>query len=165
MDEYGRIPYPEIQFQYMVFEANLDRNFIWYYLDGNLSRRVLNIPAFMQMIKDHYPSLSYDVYTACRDTSFHLLNTVDMTVTHLTPHTEADAPYLDSIQNLVDSKKTKKPIKRMITEKKPLTEILQQYGFNTPTKNSVENLTVSLEKQDTDRQGFISRFLNRWGGR
>jgi hypothetical protein len=165
MDEYGRFVYPDLIFQFLVYQCWLDRNGVWYYCDGSLSRRLMNLDSFMQMIKDKYPSLVHDVYQSTRDTSFHLLNTVDMTVTHLTPHTEADAPYLDSIQNLVDSKKTKKPIKRMITEKKPLTEILQQYGFNTPTKNSVENLTVSLEKQDTDRQGFISRFLNRRGGR
>jgi hypothetical protein len=37
-------------------------------------------------------------------------------------------------------------------------------GFNAPSKSSVENLTVSLEKKDTDREGFISRFLGRKGG-
>ena len=164
MDEMGRAVYPELVFQYMVFQAWQDKNFIFYYLDGSLSRRTLNIPSFMQMIQDHWPSLSHDAYEACRSTSFFLLNTVDKTITHLTPHSEADAPYLDSIQNLVDSKKTKKPVKHMLTEKTPLLDVLNKMGFNAPSKSSVENLTVSLEKKDTDREGFISRFLGRRGG-
>ena len=164
MDEYGRFKYPEIQFQYLIYQNWLDRNATWYYMDGSPSRRLMNMDSFMQMIKDHYPSLVHDVYESMRDTSFHLLNTVDMTVTHLTPHSEADAPYLDSIQNLVDSKKTKKPVKHMLTEKTPLLDVLNKMGFNAPSKSSVENLTVSLEKKDTDREGFISRFLGRKGG-
>lgn len=163
MDENGRAVYPTLVFQYMILQAWPDKDFIFYYLDGSQSRRTLNIPSFMQMIQDHYPSLSHDVYEACRTTSFYLLNIVDMTVTHLTPQGNIDAPYLDSVRNLIQDKKLGKPTKRLIGEKKTLNETLQQYGFNTPSKNSVENLTVSLQKRD-DREGFISRFLNRTRG-
>jgi hypothetical protein len=160
MNEDREIQYPELIFQFMVFQSYLDKNFIWYYLDGSSSRRTLNIPAFLKMVQDHWPSLAFDCYTACRDTSFHLLNLVDMSVIHLTPQGNMDVPYLDSIRNMVQSKKTGKSPKKIITEKQSLTDTLQKYGFNTPSKNSVENLTVSLERH-TDRDGFISRFLNR----
>ncbi len=161
MDENGKAVYPELKFQYMIIQAWPDKNYVFYYLDGSQSRRTLNIPAFMQMVTDHWPALLHDIYDVCRTTSFYLLNLVDMTVTHLHPHSDIDTPYLDSIRNVVEGTKSGKRVKSLITEKLPLEQVLMQYGFSTPSKNSVENLTVSLEKRNPEKEGFLSRFLNR----
>jgi hypothetical protein len=161
MDENGKAVYPEMNFQYCVFQSWLDKGFCWIYLDGSQSRRTLNIPSFLQMAQDKFPSLLHDIYEATRTTSFYLLNLVDMTVTHLTPQGNSEIPYLDSVRNLVENKKTGKRTKRLIGEKMPIEEVLLQYGFNAPSKSSIQNLQVSLTKNDPTRAGFLSRFLDR----
>jgi hypothetical protein len=160
MDENGRPAVPELNFTFMVLQPYLEKNFIWYYLDGNQSRRTLNIDSFLQLVKDRFPELLKDVSEALKSKSFFLLNAEDHTLTHLFPSANME-PYLDSIKNLVQDKKTGKRTPRLIGEKQDITEILSSYGFATPTKQSTESLRVTLEKKDPTTEGFISRFMNR----
>jgi hypothetical protein len=160
MDENGKAVYPEINFTYMVFQSWNDKGYIFYYLDGNQSRRTLNIPSFLQMIQDKFPTLMHDAHEACKSASFHLLDANEKTITHLFPSANEE-PYLDSIQQIMNDKRAGKRTKTLIGEKKSMNEILNQYGFNAPSKDNIDNMRVTLEKKD-EREGLLARFMGRY---
>lgn len=160
MSEQQKPVYPELSFQYMVLQGWMDKNCVFFYLDGSQSRRLLNIPAFLQMFQDKWPELSHDVYEAIRTTSFFLFSVPDKKITHLFPQAN-DALYNDNVRQIMNDKKVGKETKHFISDKKSIEETLMSYGFTAPTDDSIQNLRVSMEKKDPATTGFLSRFLNR----
>jgi hypothetical protein len=151
---------PELAFTYMVFQSWLDKNFLFFYMDGSSSRRTMGIPAFMKMVQEKFPQLLHDAHEACKTTSFYLLDSTVPMIKYLSPLPN-DALYVDSIRELVDSKKTGKEPKHFAKGKQNVNDMLNSYGFAPVTQQSIDNLTVSIKKNDDVRQGFLSRFLNR----
>ena len=152
---------PTIVFTYMIFQGYADKNFLWYQLDGNSSRRTLGIPQFLAMVQDRWPDLVFAASEACRSTSFFLLDTTVPSITHLFPSSDGNAPYPDSIQQVFQDKKANRKTKTLIKEKTDLNDILNGYGFAPVNQQTTENFSVKIQKNDDVRTGFLNRFFNK----
>ena len=147
----------ELDAKYIVFQGNPRQESINYWIDGEKVKRTMKIKDFLDIIKSKCPEIMKEVYDASNTYSFSLISFPDHTITHLMPKLENNPPYPDSINNLIFGKKEK----HLITEKQSVIDVLNSYGFNLPSAQSIQNLQVTLEKKEEGEEGFLARFFNR----
>jgi hypothetical protein len=150
------IQYPDLDFQFMVFQSNPHKELLYYWVDGEKVKRTMRLEAFYAMVKAKQPELVGLMHEAAITYSFHLWSIPDHTITHLFPNMTEETEYPDSINNIIWDKKP-----HIVVKRESLEEVLNQYGFNLPTPDSVQNLQVSLKKYQPEEQGFLARFFNR----
>lgn len=151
------IRYPDLDFTFLIFQANPHKDLLYFWLDGDKVKRTMMIEAFMEMVKSKQPELVGDIHNAAITYSFYLWSIPDKSVTHLYPNAE-ETPYPDSLNNLMFGKKP-----HIVVKKQTIEEMLNQYGFNAPSPENIQNLRVNLEKRP-ENEGFLARFFNRQRG-
>lgn len=152
----------EIIFTYMIFQTDINRNLVWYYLDGSHSRRTLRVEQLLKITQDKWPQLVHDVYEACRSTSFFLLDTTVPCVKHLFPQAN-DEMYPDNIQQVFNDTKVGRKTKTLIKDSTSINDILNGYGFAPLDQHGMDKFKVAIQPQtDNDQKGgFLHRFLTR----
>lgn len=147
----------QIDFMYMIFQPNPQRDMIYYYIDGESIKRTMKRENFYDLVKSKQPDLLRSAYEAAMTYSFYLWSITDGTIVHLQPRADQETQYPDSLNTLMMGK----PVKHLVKEKKTIEEMLLGYGFNVPSKESVGNLQATLQLRPPEEEGFLARFFNR----
>lgn len=147
---------PQFSFNFLVYQPNPSRESLHYWVDGEPTRRFMKISDFLELVDARTPSILRNAYDACHTYSFYLYSPLDCQMIHLSPVSQKDEPYPDSINAVVQNKTPK-----FIGEKRSIEQILSGYGFNVPTDESMQNLRVTLAPQETEREGFVSQIFGR----
>lgn len=147
---------PQFSFNYILYQPNPSKDSIHYWVDGEPTRRFMKISDFLELVQARTSPASKAAYDSCQTYSFYLYDPHDCKVIHLNPQSQKDEPYKDNLNSVVHNK-----VPRIIKNNQTIEETLVGYGFNVPTNESMQNLKVTLSKQETDRQGFFSRMYDR----
>ena len=147
---------PKFSFNYIVYQPNPQKESLHYWIDGEPTRRFMKIEDFLDLVDARTPPASKEAYDSCRTYSFYLYDPHDCRIIHLTPSSPKEETYRDNINAVVHNKAP-----RIIKENQTIEDTLVGYGFNVPTVDSMQNLKVSLSKQQTEREGLLSRLLDR----
>jgi len=145
----------ELDFQFMIFQAYPQKDMVFFWIDGEKIKRTIKRESFYELIKNKSPELAKEVYDACITYSFYLLSLPDHTVTHLVPKAD-NTPYKDNLNALIHGKAPK-----IIKQSVSIEEMLMAYGFNTPTKQTVQNLQATLQRREPEEEGFLARFFTK----
>ena len=152
---------PELIFQYMIFQTDINKNIVWYYLDGSRSRRTLRVEQLLKTVQERWPNLVHDVYEACRTTSFYLLDSTIPSLIHLFPQA-SNEPYVDNVQQVMNDRKAGQKTKMLVKEKTNINDVLHGYGFAPLDQSKMDAFNVTMKPSEPDtREGFLSRFLHR----
>lgn len=147
---------PALDFIYMLFQPNPQKEYVYFWLNGEKNKKLMRREEFYRLVQAKSPDLIGQAHSVLITYSFYLWSIPDQTITHLTPQTSEDAPYPDSLSNIFHKRQS--PI---VVEKKSIEQTLMNYGFSTPTAGNIQNLRVTLEKKDPEKEGFFARFLGR----
>jgi hypothetical protein len=128
----------------------------FFWMDGEKVKHTMKRSDMYEMVQIKLPTILKEVYDACNTYSFYMISIPDSKIIHLTPKSEADEQYPDSLNTLMFGKKP-----HLIKDKKSIQETLMGYGFNPPSDLTVQNLQVLLRKQEPEEEGLISRIFNR----
>ena len=149
----------DLDFQFMVIQGNPKQDSIYYWVDGEKVRRSMKHDQFMELVRLKTPQLVGEAHNHAMTYSFALYSLPDNKISHLFPLAQ-DTVYPDNVAAVVQGKKTGK-IPMLVRKKQTIQETLMGYGFTFPTDGSMQNLQVSLEKKNIEKEGFLARFLNR----
>lgn len=147
----------QLDFLFMIFQANPQREMVNYWIDGEKVKRMMKRDNFYELVKSKQPDLLRSAYEAAMTYSFYLWSIADQTIIHLHPRPDQETQYPDSLNVLIHGK----PIKHMVKEKKTIEDMLLGYGFNIPSPETVGNLKATLERKPPEEEGLLARFLNR----
>lgn len=130
---------PQITFNYIIYQPNPNTNLLYYWIDGNFSRRCMKIDDFMELVQAKTPTCNKFAYDSCTTYSFYLYSLEEKKIIYLSPVTKKGEAYSDSVPSLLQGKEVK-----IDTEKKTIEETLLRFGFEPPSKYSNENLKIRL---------------------
>ena len=155
-DEFSKHAAYDIEFSYLIWQNDVKRERVHYYIDGESTRRIMRMADFHKMAYIKSPEISSLVISHCNDYSFHMWNVIDKTVIYLSPNGQS-GEYKDKVMERI---KTRSP--HIIKEaSKDIFSQLNQLGFNSPNEKDVLNLNVYLQRKEPEEEGFFARLFRR----
>lgn len=155
-DEFQKHAIYDIDFSYLIWQNDVKRERVYYYLDGDSVRRIMRMSDFFKMAYMKNPDIASLIQSHCNDYSFHMWNAVDKTVIYLSPNGKI-GEYADPVIGRINKRKP-----HIIKEK--ATDIfsqLNQLGFNTPNEKDMLNLNAYLTRKEPEEEGLFSRIFKR----
>jgi len=149
-------------FLYVVFQPIPKRDNIYYWMDGETTKRIMSIKAFTDLLMEKTPSLLSSFIDASHTYSFFMWDLVDVKIIHLTPHTssEESKTYRDPIMLYVTQMgkgiDLKEKRAREADKQTTLEETLANIGFSMPNDDSIQNLKVAFvdRRAELPKNGF-----------
>ena len=157
-DEFQKHANYDINFTYLIWQNDVKRERVYYYIDGESVRRIMRMSDFHKLAYMKSPNLASIIQTHCNDYSFHMWNTVDNTVIYLSPNGK-DGIYPDKVMDRV-AKRSPHIIKD--TTNNSIYDHLNKLGFTLPNDNDIKNLNVLLcnrESESYSNDGIFSRIF------
>jgi len=150
----------DLTFLYLIFQANPKKEVVYYWIDGEKTRKVMRMDNFIKLSIHKQPKVFSDIKTACTNYSFHLWSIKDEKIIDLKPTSQVEEAYSDPVAQEVFQKAypKKKAPKKYVT----LQDQLMQLGFNVPNESSTQNLMVALSEDTRDSPGMFSRMFRRF---
>jgi hypothetical protein len=155
-DEFEKHASYDIDFSYLIWQNDVKRERVYYYLDGDSVRRIMRMADFHKMAYMKSPDIASLIQSHCNDYSFHMWNAVDKTVVYLSPNGKS-GEYEDLVMTRIN-KRSPHIIKEKSTD---IFSQLNQLGFNSPHEKDVLNLNVYLTRKEPEDEGLLSRLFKR----
>jgi hypothetical protein len=137
------------EFYYLIFQANPKRDMVYCWIDGRTAKYTMVRPKFLDWVNGRSPKLLSKAIDACNTYTFFMWNAVDGNILHLTPApnpAEERTSYRDPIMTHILNKKKGIDTIPRLDKKETFEDSLMYMGFAPPSDDSVQNLKVTLIK-------------------
>ncbi len=152
----------DLTFLYLIFQANPKKDVVYYWVDGEKSRKLMSMDNFIKLSIHKQPSVFSALKTACTNYSFHLWSIKDEKIIDLKPTSQVDEMYRDPVTQVINERVNNKNKKQDKKKYVTLQDQLIQLGFNPPSENSTQNLIVALSDETRDSPGMFSRMFRKF---